>query len=528
MPSSRTSAWRIEIFLVLGVIALLGILAAPLPFTGDQALFAAGARQLSRGDVLYRDFWDVKQPGIYLFYLTGGSLFGYSELALHAFEIVYQLVFATVLVVTLRNTFRHRWIGPLVALFIVGTYYATVEPVELGQVESLVGLPLFLCLWCSLRAVGGVDPKAIDAAANGRRRKRLRYRVLWLFASGLMGGAVLVLKLVLAPIVGAFWVITAWELARAMPPRRWRAVASGIGAVLAGLLVPTAIVVAYLARNGQLGTVRWTYFTVSSQTTGIAGRPLSRLIHGGVTTGARWALPIALAIVGLVAAARRGWDRLELRLVAWLALGIPVFLIQHWWIYTYVMFLPPVGILAGYGLEATVDSWSRLRRPIHAAAVAAAVLLLLPAAVRMAHNGRDVAHHDFALTADVRAQLHQELEPNYAHAAQSAAWLQRADRNDNGVYVLGNPLDLYLADREQTVAINGWSPEQYPADVWARLRQQIDAARPTELIVDRYSASIMRDRSPATLRLITAMYVRVGHAGTDSWFVRRDALPVTP
>ncbi len=149
---------------MLGVIALLGILAAPLPFTGDQALFAAGARQLARGDVLYRDFWDVKQPGIYLFYLAGGSLFGYSELALHGFEIAYQLVFAVVLVVTLRNTFRHRWIGPLVALFIVGTYYATVEPLELGQVESLVGLPLYLTLWCSLRGW----------AASTRRRSTRR------------------------------------------------------------------------------------------------------------------------------------------------------------------------------------------------------------------------------------------------------------------------------------------------------------------------------------------------------------------
>ena len=67
MLTARASR-RLEVAAVLAVIALLGLLAAPLPFTGDQALFAAGARQLARGDVLYRDFWDVKQPGIYAFY----------------------------------------------------------------------------------------------------------------------------------------------------------------------------------------------------------------------------------------------------------------------------------------------------------------------------------------------------------------------------------------------------------------------------------------------------------------------------
>ena len=59
--------------------------------------------------MLYRDFWDVKQPGIYLFYLVGGSVLGYSEVALHLFELAYQLAFAVVLIVTLRGRSRGRW-----------------------------------------------------------------------------------------------------------------------------------------------------------------------------------------------------------------------------------------------------------------------------------------------------------------------------------------------------------------------------------------------------------------------------------
>jgi hypothetical protein len=527
MRVRRSSAWRVEIFVVLGLIAALGILAAPLPFTGDQALFASGARQLAHGDVLYRDFWDVKQPGIYLFYLGGGQVFGYSEIALHLVEVGYQVLFATVLIVTLPHTFRHRWIGPLVALFVVGTYYATVEPVELGQVESLVGLPLYLTVWCSIRALGGVPLGTLQAAARGQRRKRLRYQMLWLFGSGLAGGAVVVLKLVVAPIVVAVWLLTAWEVLRASPGHRIRSFTSATVAVTAGFAIPVAAVVTYLAVHGQLGTARWTYFSVAEQTTGIAGRPLSRLLEGGFNSGARWALPLALALVGLVTAARRGWDRLELRLMVWLVVGIPVFLVQHWWIYTFLMFLTPVGIFAGYGLESIVDSWSRWRRPVHAVAIALALVLLVPVAVRVARNGHDVARNDFALTAQGRAQLQRELEPNYTHARESAAWLRRSDPHGDGVYVLGNPLDLYLADRRQSVAVNGWSPQQYPQSVWARLRTELVAARPDDLVVDETIDTIMRVRSPATLKLIGERYVRVGGAGPDGWYRLRPGLPVT-
>ena len=511
------------VFVVLGAIACLGVLAAPLPFTGDQALFASGARQLGEGAVLYQDFWDVKQPGIYAFYLVGGTLFGYSEVALHLFELAYQLVFALVLILTLRNTFRRWWIAPLVALLVVGTYYATVEPVNLGQVESLVGLPLYLTLWCSLRALGGLEPVPT-------RIKHTRVRVRWLFASGLFGGAVLVLKLVLAPILVAFWVLAAWELARAVPRgRRVESVFTTLFAVGAGLLVPLALVGAYLAANGQLGIARWTYFTVTPETTGIAGRPLSRLTDGLVRTGARWAIPLAFAAIAVVVGVRRHrWDRLQLGLLLWLGLGVPIFLVQHWWIYTYAMFLVPIGVLAGYGLEEMIDAWPPRTVALRVAAVATVVVLLVPAAVRFASNGRAVARHDYALGPDGRAALRFELESDYGPAEAWAAYLRRPTTREGGVYVLGNPLDLYVAGRPQAISINGWSPEQYPPSVWGRLRQELADARPVQLVVDEFSDRIMRRRSPETRALIAAQYRPVGRAGPDRWYELRADLPVAP
>ena len=176
MPASTPGPReRTDLVLVgsLLVIAALGVLASVQPFTGDQALFASGARQLAHGDVLYRDFWDVKQPGIYAFYLLGGELFGYGEIRLHLVELGVLLGCATVLGISLRDRFRHRWIAGVVPLLVVGTFYATVEPVQLGQVESLVGTPLYVTLW------------------SGTRASRSRRPAPWLFGAGVAGGIAL-------------------------------------------------------------------------------------------------------------------------------------------------------------------------------------------------------------------------------------------------------------------------------------------------------------------------------------------------
>lgn len=187
---SRRSAASNHRGLILGLIALgaLGVLVSFQPFTGDQALFASGARQLAHGDVLYRDVWDVKQPGIYAFYLGGGAIFGYSEVALHLFELVVLLGFGVILATSLRARFARAGVAAAVPVLVIGTYYATVGPVQLGQVESLIGIPLYLTLWCATRASG----------AHPRR---------WLLAAGIAGGAALVFKLVLAPVVVAIWLV---------------------------------------------------------------------------------------------------------------------------------------------------------------------------------------------------------------------------------------------------------------------------------------------------------------------------------
>jgi len=343
----------------------------------------------------------------------------------------------------------------------------------------------------------------------------------WLFVAGLAGGAAVVTKIVVAPIVIACLlpVLLAW---RATPSgRRRRRIAGDMLAITAGFAIPLVAAVAYLAAYGQLSNARWTYFEVTPQTTAIAGRPWHRLADGAARTAARWAVPLALAGLGVIATFRRGWTRIEVGLVAWTVAAVPVFLVQHWWIYQYGMFLVPVGIFAAHGVDALLDArgrWSHRRAAVVGVAIC---VLAVPLVLRITANVRAVVRHNGAFTVADRDALHAEAEPNYRDATAWAAHLRRVGRTPDGVYVLGNPLDLFVSGRRQSVAINGWSPEQYPETVWVRLRAQLVNARPDEIVVDRFSRQIMRTRSPETLRILDRWYVPVGRSGDETWYRAR-------
>ena len=89
--------------------------------------------------------------------------------------------------------------------------------------------------------------------------------------------------------------------------------------------------------------------------------------------------------------------------------------------------------------------------------------------------------------------------------------------------MLGNPLDLYLADRHQTVAdqrlVAGAVPEARlgPAAGRARGRQ------PDHLVVDDFSDAIMRDDSPETRALIAISTTRSAGPGPTAGTSSADA-----
>ncbi len=133
--------------LVLIIIVILGVLSLRDGFSGDQALFLIYSKAINNGAVLYRDVWDIKQPGIFVFYLIGGKIFGFNEVGIHLFELIYWLGLSLIMIFGLKSYFQNSLFAVLTPLFTIGIYYSVSGGLHWTQAEALVCFPLFMSLY---------------------------------------------------------------------------------------------------------------------------------------------------------------------------------------------------------------------------------------------------------------------------------------------------------------------------------------------------------------------------------------------
>lgn len=457
----------------LGAVALAGLANLPIPFDTDQGFFATGARGLLEGGVLYRDFWDVKQPGIFWFYVVAARAAGLREIAIHAVELAYMLALATTLLVALRRLTGSARIARLAPVLTVGAYYAGVGANHLTQVEGLVGFPLFLSLWW---AVSAADP---GKEAPGR-----------LFLSGIAGGVTLLFKLVLLPIPLAIWLVVLWDTelpdwSRAMARLARRGALVGLGAAL-----PLLAGVGVLYLQGALGTAVWTFFVYTAQqvhgTSGI-GVPDS-LVAGLMWFGERFAPLVAFALVGAHAAlgqgarpGRRATVAFARGLVVWVVVGAGVIALQRkWWPYHYLLLLVPLGILAAIGVDAV---WRRATTRMEGPAPrwlagGALALLFLGLIGALAYKVVLVPNGLGWRGAERRLNYMGRFNPAYPALVAETAFLRDPASQPGAIYVFGDPLRYYLGGRTQAAAFPGAWADGYDRDMWARVADELTRVRP--------------------------------------------------
>jgi hypothetical protein len=492
-PTTRRRAPVTLDVAAFGAIVVVAALTVFLPYAGDQALFARGAREIGRGAVYYRDFWDIKQPGVFWWFAGAGAVAGYGAAAIHVVEAVYLLAFAVVLRVAVRGRLRHAVLEPVVPLVAIGFYFLTATAGDRTVPEILAAFPLFLALWLAVLAI--------------EHRER---SVPWLAGSGLAGGIALVFKLVYAPIVVAFWIVALVVLARSGPDRRRTAVAGSV-ATIGGALVPLVAAAVYfvVAHAGRI-TFDTTFVyppqvsrTASMHTTALA-RTLLRL------TVEDYGVLILLAGAGLVVRPLRRWDPFTVMLVAWVGVGALVIAPQRWSAYQREQVLVPLAVLAVLGVDALWTSWRTRATPLaHALGVGVVVLalvLLASSARVLARNARDLARNGFGRTGADRAAIRRASSEYREIDDDLRAVAPVPGRPHASVYVLGNPLVYELLDRDQAIALNGWGPEQWVGAQFDQLRAQLGCALPAALYVDNFSRTTIDERSPATWRFVTGRY----------------------
>ena len=495
--TGRSSGWPSGLDLVaLAAVALLGLIQLAFPFSGDQALFTVGGRELLDGSVFYRDFWDVKQPGIYLFYMAGGALFGFTEVGIHLFELLWNLAFAAGLQRFLRPRLRRPWVASLAPLLVQGMYYAADDVLDMTQVEALVGLPLFLTMWACLSTA---KPRA------GR-----------LVLAGIATGVVVAFKLVYLPLAAVFWLFPAVDAVRG--PRPVRSLLAMAAPLMAGLAIPVGLLLAYTFRQDLVSVVWWTTVVYPASTTAIEGRPWSRLLlmppHARDMLGAG----AVLAAIGLSLRGRDGIDRLTAGCLAWLGVALPLFAIQHWWPYHVTLFLPPVALLAARGLdEAASRGLAKRGTAFWIAAALLALALAFPLA-RLATKGYRAMQTGFGVTEGGRIALQDHMQDYYVFGRQWAGRLSLPDAVPGPVYVIGSPIALYLSGRDQAIPLNGWAVDQFDTPMWDRMADQLESAKPPYLAIRHVAARFLNERSPRMVDVVGRLYCREGGSEEDAWY----------
>src|SRR5690606_12764308 len=113
---SRTAV--IAAYLVVAVLAVAfgAFKMVLLPFDGDQSIFALVGETIASGGRIYVDYWDVKQPGIFLFFAAAGSLFGFTSWGIHLFELIYWFVASLIIWRLMVPMLANRWLASSVPL----------------------------------------------------------------------------------------------------------------------------------------------------------------------------------------------------------------------------------------------------------------------------------------------------------------------------------------------------------------------------------------------------------------------------
>jgi hypothetical protein len=506
-PSPTTR--RMGLYLLsLAVVALICAIHLPFPLRGDQAFFATAAIEISDGGGLYTDFWDVKQPGIFLFFVAAGTLFGYTEVGIHLFELIYWLAFSIVLLATMGRQMKNPAFAALLPVLSIGSYYAISGSLDITQLEALAAFPIFVSMWLAYRA-----PRSVK-------------HFLLMVGSGVAGGIAVVFKLLFLILLVPIWLRSAAERSSESGksfPASLLGAGTGVGV---GLLIPVGLVTALLANWGALSIALDTFFRIPPRILAeLPGAPLERLIRSGALFARVYGPMVLLALAGLWLWRRSAMDRLSKYLWSWCLFGGVVVLAQQqsWWLYHFQLMGFPLALLA----VATLDRlWDEPVAALRARGSRSAprflivvAFLALPMLIMLGRPALSLIQHRLALDPVDRAGFQDRFSNGeYDKVSRDVQFLDDAGARQGDIYVAGDPLYYWLSGRGQATSLNGWALEFFLDEQWDDLASQLEASQAPYVFVSYRYTDLIGARGEPFADLLGAKYVVVSTSRDGTWY----------
>lgn len=446
-------------------IFIIGLINLSIPFYGDQAFFLVGAKEMDEGLVLYRDFWDIKQPGIFFFYFFAGKLFGFTEVGIHLFELLYWLLFSIILLWYFEKfrIFSNKILNYFVPVMIVGTYYAFVHLKAMTQLEVLVNFPLMMVV-----------------ISNTLYQHEKNRRLLWLLVSGISGGIVIFFKLILAPVLLALWL---FPFIRELKTNNFFKVSLRFLLLPAGMLVTWIPFLIYAGKHEILQLSYTTFFEFPPQVIKyVQAKPWTYLLNSSYNFFSKLALILPFTFFSIIIIRSR---KLIPEMWSWLIIGIMVIIMQRtsWYAYHFLLLYTPVIILAllsiDYLLESKIPTFLKIRKNV--LLVAILVFINLFAVFFIGRKVLELSEYNFALTKEDRMNFAITNKDNNL-AYRIASYL----KNEHGncpIFVVNDPLVYYYTGRTQAVAQSGWSMQLFIPGQINILRDEIIKNKPCFIFI---------------------------------------------
>ena len=151
--AEQTVRWPLFAALTVAAIGLLIRLPSLVePLGIDQGLWASATRGMDAGQVLYRDVWDHKPPGIFLTYLIAFRVLGWAPAAVNWLDILASAV-TTVLLFDIGRRLNQRMAGAIAAalysvLTVPAWLYRYGGMLERSVAENFVVMCIGVAVWC--------------------------------------------------------------------------------------------------------------------------------------------------------------------------------------------------------------------------------------------------------------------------------------------------------------------------------------------------------------------------------------------
>jgi hypothetical protein len=379
-PTAPRTRYAAAALLAVAAVALLvRVLSIAEPLGIDQSLWASAVRGMSRGQLLYRDVWEQRPPGIYFVYLWAFSLLGWTAATVAWLDLLAAAA-ATLLLWDIARRLGGALAGAAAAALYAGLtmpawLYGHGGFLERSVSETFIIVCVAVTAWSLVRiSAGGAAPSA--------------------FLAGLAAGAALVFK----PNARLYFpALLGWLYVYGRPDgvaHGGRFVRTVAIAVAASLVVPL-LTFAWLWRLGLLDEAR------------VAVVDFNRFYVGQGFSPSRYAVDFSKAIflrlktdplwfaagVGVLSAA---WDAARTRrlpplaglAVAWGGAGALVIVVNGARLFNsyFMQVLPPLALLAAWMLTLPRQrSRARMAVALLTLAVMAGVLVKRDYAGRVWH-----------------------------------------------------------------------------------------------------------------------------------------------